>query len=166
MLKREGACCATERLHFVGDDCDIAFTCHLDQGFKELLIAWVVTAFALDQFHPQRGMFAGVTVDVVFEMADGDLGAALRIVLIKKRNVVDINRVRQTNAILGFVGDLCQRQCTTSEAMRKRDHTVGGMVVLESHFQRVFVGHRAASGQEAMLQLRAGLTSGINQQFR
>ena len=48
MLESESACCAAERLHFVGDDRDIVFTRHFDQGFKKLLIAGVVTTFTLD----------------------------------------------------------------------------------------------------------------------
>ena len=50
--------------------------------------------------------------------------------------------------------------------MRKRDHAIGRMVVLESHFQRVLVRHRAAGRQETMFQLRAGFASSIHQQFR
>ena len=92
-----------------------------------------------------------MTFDVVFQFADGSLSTSRWIVVIKKRDVIHCDRIRQTNTVLGLVRYLSQRQRSAGETVRERDHTVGGLIFLKGHLERIFVCHRAAGRQKTML---------------
>ena len=117
MLKSIRTRRAAERLHFVRDDANFVFLCDFNQSLEERSAAWIVAAFSLNQFHPQRRMLARISVDQILEMIYRDLSTSLGIVRFIKRDVVNVERIGQTNTILGLVGDLSQRQRATRETV-------------------------------------------------